>query len=629
MIALLLLTALLPEPDKLPAIKELPDPLVAFDGTKITTAEQWNTQRRPELKRLFQHYMYGEFPPAGKVSAKIVRTDDKALEGKAILQEITLTLTPGGDVHLLLVLPKDRPGPVPVFVGMSFEGNHALLDDPKIRLPDVWMYPTRAGVVKNKATDASRGTAKNVWAIDQTIARGYGVATFYNGDIDPDRKEVRGPLKKAIDPENKAGTIAAWAWGISRVVDYLVTRDDIDSKRLITVGHSRLGKTALLAAAMDDRIAMAIPNQAGCGGTAPSRGTVGESVERINTSFPHWFNDRFKQFNKEPQRLPFDQHCLAALMAPRPVLFSNATEDTWANPNGQFDVLVAADPVYRKLGVDGLETKTRPPEGKLSAGRLGYYIRPGKHSMTREDWAVYLDFADKHLGAKKTSAQKPRLLLIGHGPDGHPAGTHEYIKGLKILAEDLKAHATVQTTIAEGAWKEGPEQIARCDAAVLFVPEGAAWLDQRPNVRTALREMLQRGGGLVVLHWAMGTRKAEPVADFVALVGGCHGGPDRQYAIRDTRVCPADRDHPVTRGLKPFAIKDEFYYKLKLAPGVSPLLTADIDGEAHVVAWAYMPGIQRGRAFGFSGLHFHENWQRLEYRKLITNAVCWAAGLAS
>ena len=397
MFVLSLLAAMLPEPDKLPVVKEFPDPLVAFDGTKIATAEQWNKLRRPELKKLFQHYMYGDLPAAVKVDAQVVRIDALALGGKAVLSEVTLKI-PGGAIHLLLVLPKERKGPVPVFVGTNFEGNQALVDDPKIRIPDVWMYPTRKGIKDNKATEDSRGTAKDVWAIDQTIARGYGVATFYPGDIDPDRKEERGPVKKSIDPEGKAGTIAVWAWGVSRVVDYLLTRDDVDGKRLIAVGHSRLGKTALLAGAMDDRIAMAIPHQAGCGGTAPSRGTVGESVKRINTSFPHWFNSRFKSFNDEPQRLPFDQHCLAALMAPRPVLFTNAVEDTWANPNGQFDVLVAADPVYRKLGVEGLARKTKPPEGKLSAGRLGYYIRAGKHSMTREDWSVYLDFADAHLG---------------------------------------------------------------------------------------------------------------------------------------------------------------------------------------------------------------------------------------
>ncbi len=184
-----------------------------------------------------------------------------------------------------------------------------------------------------------------------------------------------------------------------RAVDYLVQDPDIDASRIIVVGHSRLGKTALLAGAFDERIAMAIPLQAGMGGTAPSRGKVGESIKRINDSFPHWFNGAYKEFNTQPDKLPFDQHCLVALMAPRPVLFPNAVEDTWANPAGQFEVLKAAEPVYRLLKAGGLEAPQMPEVGKLSAGTLGYYIRPGKHSMTAQDWQVFLDFADRHLKA--------------------------------------------------------------------------------------------------------------------------------------------------------------------------------------------------------------------------------------
>jgi hypothetical protein len=184
-------------------------------------------------------------------------------------------------------------------------------------------------------------------------------------------------------------------------VDYLVTDPDVDPKRIAVVGHSRNGKTALLAAAFDERIALAIPHQAGCGGTAPSRGTIGESVKQINDRFPHWFNAEFKKFNDQPDKLPFDQHCLVALMAPRPVLLSNAQEDQWANPAGQFEVLLAAEPVYRLLKAGGLDAKQMPPLGKLVDSKLGYFIRPGKHSMTREDWLVFLDFADRHLGKRR------------------------------------------------------------------------------------------------------------------------------------------------------------------------------------------------------------------------------------
>ena len=192
------------------------------------------------------------------------------------------------------------------------------------------------------------------------------MATFYSGDIDPDRADKREGVQPRLEKlglikpgPHACATIAAWAWGIHRAVDYLVTDKDIDAKRIAVVGHSRLGKTALLAAAFDDRLALAIPHQAGCGGTAPSRGKVGESVKRINTSFPHWFTGDFKDFNDQPERLPFDQNCLVALVAPRPVLFSNAVEDTWANPDGQFQVLQAAEPVYRLLNAGGLDARER------------------------------------------------------------------------------------------------------------------------------------------------------------------------------------------------------------------------------------------------------------------------------
>jgi hypothetical protein len=392
---------------KLPARTKLPDPLVMFDGERVTTREQWVNKRRPELKALFQHYMYGTMPPAPeKITVTVEREDRQFFGGKAVKKEVTIAFGPPAcpKIHLLLVVPKERKGPAPVFVGMNFCGNHALVKDPTVALPTMWMYPNYPGVKNNKATESGRGTQVDVWAIEQSIDRGYAVATFYNGDIDPDRPDVREGIqrhlrKKGAKPgPHDWGTIAAWAWGVQRAVDYLVTDKDIDRKRIAVVGHSRLGKTALLAGAFDERIALVIPHQAGCGGTAPSRGKVGESVKQINDRFPHWFNETFKEFNDKPERLPFDQHCLAALVAPRPLLFSNAVEDTWANPEGQFEVLQAADPVYRLLDAGGLEARKMPKPGKLVDSPLGYYIRPGKHSMTRDDWKVFLDFADKHLG---------------------------------------------------------------------------------------------------------------------------------------------------------------------------------------------------------------------------------------
>ena len=402
----------LPDPAALPAKQALLDALVSFSGKPVATREAWQAERAPELRRLVQNYEYGFFPPAAKVVAKIEREDKSALGGLATLREITLTLERPADaqIHLLLVVPNQRTKPVPVFLGLNFNGNHALVADPLVRIPEGWKPKN------NEPVEKTRGSEIDKWALDQAVARGYAVATFWNGDVVPDDKDAAekmlGKLRPPGHEERQAAdcaTIAAWAWCLHRAVDYLVTDPALDAKRIALVGHSRNGKTALLAAAFDERVALVVPSQAGCGGSAPCRvapelsaegpngRAIVETVRRINTSFPHWFCGNFKAFNEEPARLPFDQHALIALCAPRPVLLSNATEDLWANPAGQFEMLRAANPVYRLVAGDGLGAAEMPEVGKLLASRLGYYIRPGKHSMTREDWAVWLDYADKWL----------------------------------------------------------------------------------------------------------------------------------------------------------------------------------------------------------------------------------------
>lgn len=390
-----------PPPADLPEHPELPNPLVMLNGKKVESRDEWFAKRRPELRALFQHYMYGTLPATAPVKATVRFEDAKAFGGKATLREVTLSVIAGHEFNLLLAIPNHAKGPVGCFVGPNFGGNHAAVDHPSVAVPTAWMYPNRKGVKDNKASAEGRGTEKDVWNIEQTIDRGYAVAIYYAGEVDPDRADQRGGVRPYLPKDLETTTIACWAWALHRSCDYLETLKQIDAKKFIAVGHSRLGKTAIVAAAFDDRIAIAIPHQAGCGGTAPSRGKVGESVKQINDRFPHWFNSAFKKFNDDPAKLPFDQNGLVALCAPRPVLFSNAQEDQWANPNGQFEVLRAADPVYRFLGVDGLQTKEVPPVSKLSAGNLGYFIRPGKHSMNREDWTAFVDFADAHLSKAK------------------------------------------------------------------------------------------------------------------------------------------------------------------------------------------------------------------------------------
>jgi len=407
-----------PDPAQLPAEPQLPDLLLLRDGQRVTTKEAWLAQRAPELRALVQHYEYGVMPPKPeKLEARVLRVDKEALGGKATLKEIDVRTTkPDAQVHLMVVVPNARQKPVPCFLGLNFAGNYALLNDPVIQMPKGWVPERYSGAPANRAGEAGRGKQIDTWALEQSIDRGYAVATFYNGDVISDKAEIAREQLKGFVPTGKSAedndapaTIAAWAWGFSRMIDHLVTDPDIDAKRIAVVGHSRNGKTALLAAAMDERIALAIPTQAGCGGTAPCRVApalaeskannrpTAETVAVINKSFPHWFCGNFKQFNDAPERLPFDQHALMALCAPRPLLISNATEDLWANPAGQFDMVRAADPVYQLVAGSGCAAKTMPEIGTLVDSKLGYYIRTGPHSMTSSDWKVWLDYADKWL----------------------------------------------------------------------------------------------------------------------------------------------------------------------------------------------------------------------------------------
>jgi len=377
-----------PEVSDLPSRPEMPDPLIRLDGTRVEDGRAWEELRKPELKALFGHYMYGVLPPAPPtIAAKVVIEDRNYFGGKATKKEVEIGFAPAGSpkIRLLLVVPNKRHGRAPAFAGANFNGNHTALADPTITLPTAWMPPNAPGVKDNRATDAGRGKDVGVWSIETVVDRGYALATCYAGDIAPDHPGFADGVFPAFAGTGQSaragdewGAVAAWAWGLSRVVDYLRTDPDIDPARIAVVGHSRMGKAAIVAGALDDRIALTIAHQAGCGGTAPSRGN-------------------FQKFNDQVDRLPFDQNCLIALAAPRPVLLTNATGDTWANPAGQFDALKGAASTYRLLGVTGIEETAMPPTDKLVGDRLGYHIRPGKHAMEPRDWTVFLDFADKHL----------------------------------------------------------------------------------------------------------------------------------------------------------------------------------------------------------------------------------------
>lgn len=224
-----------------------------------------------------------------------------------------------------------------------------------------------------------------------------------------------------------------------------------------------------------------------------------------------------------------------------------------------------------------------------------------------------------------------RLLLLAQKPDGHPVGTHEYAAGQRVLAKCLSTVPGLKIAIvnADGEWPEGPDLLAKADAAVLFVSEGAKWLNSDPARRAAFAELARRGGGLAVLHWGMGTRDAANIEPFVALFGACHGGPDRKYKVVEGAVRFAAPDHPAAAGLNDFSLKEEFYYALKRQPEASrftPLATVEIDGESQMVGWAWQRP-DGGRSFGFSGCHFHENWGRAEYQRFLSQGVLWTLRL--
>ncbi len=394
--------------DKVPPYT-LPDPLVMADGTKVTSAEMWRAKRRPELLELFRTHVYGRSPAKPEALAfKVFDNEPKALGGKATRRQIAILFTgkeDGPKADLLLYLPNDAKRPIPAFLILNFNGNHAVHTDPAIKLSQSWMRQGK-GVVNNKATDEARGAEASRFPIDRILARGYALATMYYGDIDPDFHDgFKNGVHPAFDMGKRSpdswGAIAAWAWGLSRGLDYLETDKDVDATRVAVLGHSRLGKTALWAGAEDERFAIVISNNSGAGGAALSKRIYGETVEVLNRNFPHWFCESFRKYSANEAALPVDQHELIALAAPRPVYVASAVQDRWADPKGEFLSCLHADPVYRLLGTEGLPVKEMPGLDTPVMGTIGYHIRSGAHDLTAYDWDRYMDFADKHYGRQR------------------------------------------------------------------------------------------------------------------------------------------------------------------------------------------------------------------------------------
>ena len=409
----------------------LPDLLITDAGKPVTDAKIWWEQRRPELLSLFENEMYGRTPGFAFAKDELlrqpraeVRAEKKnALNGKAVRREVRLhftTKTDGPYVDVLLYLPASAKQPVPAFIMLNFRGNQAVSDEPDILICESWMTSQNDGsVANNLSTESSRGTEKTRWPIELIIDRGYALATACYHDIDPDFDDG---FQNGIHPyfykngqtrpaSNEWGSIGAWAWGLSRMLDYLETEPVVDSKRVAVAGHSRLGKTALWAGAQDQRFAAVIANNSGFGGGALSKRIYGETIELLNYVRPHWFCGNFAYYDYNAQALPFDQHALLALIAPRPVYLAVAEDDRAADPKGEFLTALNADVVYKLLGTTGIgdiPEKSKairkgniiydapmPPLNQPTGATIGFHIRTGGHDVTTYDWEQYLDFVDK------------------------------------------------------------------------------------------------------------------------------------------------------------------------------------------------------------------------------------------
>jgi hypothetical protein len=364
------------------------------DGSAVETAEAWRNRRRPELKRLFAHYVYGYQPVAVPTGVREIKREP-SFGGLVRYVELEVTYGDAPPATLSLFVPPDVASP-PVLLALNKCGNHSLSLEPAVTVGASWVDRPCGQAPDN------RGIRDASWPVEAIVSRGYALATVHESDIDPDdpfdeRQDGVHPYfaVEAPSADTRWGTLAAWAWGLSRMVDALEQVPDVDASRIATVGHSRRGKAALLAAALDERIAMTIPHQSGTGGATLSRSYGGESVFAITTFFPHWFDGLFAAFANEEPRLPIDQHLLVALVAPRPLMASEGLEDDWADPEGARLSVQAASPVYELLGPSGVIISN---DGSFELdAQLTWQTRPGGHSLQASDWQRFMDFADLRL----------------------------------------------------------------------------------------------------------------------------------------------------------------------------------------------------------------------------------------
>ena len=381
---------------------ELPDPLITTDGRVVDTQEMWFNVRRPELLELIRNEMFGRLSLEGLSFARGDFETVPVFDGLGLRIQYRLVVFRRGSgleprVIDVLTYTPNTDEIVPAFLALNFRGNHTIHHDPGIWEGNV--YPLRG--------PQERGNHTESWQVEKLLSRGYALVTAQFQDVEQDNRElahinsVRRFIEQSGDPSD-GKSIATWAAMLSVMLDF-IEEDynrgvlNIDPTKVAVFGHSRLGKTALWAGANDERFGMVISNNSGAGGAALARRQFGETVHRVNTSFPHWFADNFKKYNLDVNSMPFDMHSLISLIAPRPVYVASATLDTWADPRGEFLSAFHADPVYRLLGTDGIRGVTEMPPPDFSiGGTIGYHVRTGRHDVLEFDWEQYIDFADRH-----------------------------------------------------------------------------------------------------------------------------------------------------------------------------------------------------------------------------------------
>lgn len=372
----------------------LPDPLTMADGSPITTPEQFEA-RRAEVLKLFEEHVYGFMPKDGYLTSFEVLEEHSILDGTALRKQIKITVTTGygsSDALMLLYIPVLEEGKTaPAIIGLNFNGNHTVLNDENI-LPSL-TTDTADGTWKDKI-----GSAEERWNIRNSLDRGYAVATIYANDFAPDNKDTYNSRVISLFHEPEFKAVGAWAFGLSRGVDYLIKDAAIDSEHIAVVGHSRLGKAATWAGANDTRIGLVISNDSGNSGASLSRGNHGETVKSINAVFPHWFCGKYAEYGKNESALPVDQNLLLAVIAPRKLYVACAEGDLWADPQGAWNSLMHATNAFALHGLAVIpHSETQPAvDQPVWTASMGYHVRSGWHNINKVDWGYYLDFMDTY-----------------------------------------------------------------------------------------------------------------------------------------------------------------------------------------------------------------------------------------